>query len=70
MTTARANDTAIGIDSFGDDDAPLFLLAGGPTMLSWPDSLCERLAGGGRRVVRFDLRDSGESRLYKKDAPG
>src|SRR3954463_13341530 len=61
MTVAHANDTAIGIESFGDDDAPLVLLAGGTTMLSWPDALCERLAAGGRRVVRYDLRDSGES---------
>jgi pimeloyl-ACP methyl ester carboxylesterase len=43
----------LGIESFGDDDAPLVLLAGGTTMLSWPDAPCERpaytlrgLAGG------------------------
>jgi pimeloyl-ACP methyl ester carboxylesterase len=69
MTTANANDTAIGIESFGDDDAPLILLAGGTTMLSWPDSLCERLAAGGRRVVRYDLRDSGESTTADPNAP-
>jgi hypothetical protein len=34
-----------------DDDAPLALLAGGTTMLSWPDAISERLAAGGRRVV-------------------
>jgi pimeloyl-ACP methyl ester carboxylesterase len=61
MTTINANGVALGIESFGDDDAPLVLLAGGPTMLSWPDALCERLAAAGRRVVRCDLRDSGES---------
>ncbi|WP_399881657.1 alpha/beta fold hydrolase [Streptomyces sp. BBFR51] len=61
MTTVNANGVALGIESFGDDDAPLVLLAGGTTMLSWPDALCERLAAGGRRVVRYDLRDSGES---------
>jgi pimeloyl-ACP methyl ester carboxylesterase len=38
-------------------------------MLSWPDSLCERLAAGGRRVVRYDLRDSGESTTADPDAP-
>jgi pimeloyl-ACP methyl ester carboxylesterase len=37
------------------------LLAGGVTMLSWPDALCETLARGGRHVVRYDLRDSGAS---------
>jgi pimeloyl-ACP methyl ester carboxylesterase len=69
MTTANANDTTIGIESFGDDNAPLVLLAGGTTMLSWPDSLCERLAADRRRVVRYDLRDSGESTTADPNAP-
>ena len=38
-------------------------------MLSWPDALCERLAAGGRRVVRYDLRDSGESTTTNPEAP-
>jgi pimeloyl-ACP methyl ester carboxylesterase len=69
MTTVNANGVALGIDSFGDDDTPLVLLAGGTTMLSWPDALCERLAAGGRRVVRYDLRDSGESTTAEPEAP-
>ena len=69
MPTIDANGVALGIESFGDDDAPLVLLAGGTTMLSWPDALCERLAAGGRRVVRYDLRDSGESTTADPDAP-
>ena len=69
MTTFNANEVALGIESFGDDDAPLVLLAGGTTMLSWPDALCERLAAGGRRVVRYDLRDSGESTTVDPEAP-
>ena len=69
MTTVNANEIALGIESFGDDDAPLVLLAGGTTMLSWPDALCERLAAGGRRVVRYDLRDSGESMTKDPEAP-
>src|SRR5215470_13482840 len=48
---------------------PLVLLAGGATMLSWPDSLCERLAEGGRRVVRYDLRDCGASTSLDPEAP-
>jgi pimeloyl-ACP methyl ester carboxylesterase len=67
--TVNANEIALGIESFGDDDAPLVLLAGGTTMLSWPDALCERLAAGGRRVVRYDLRDSGESTTRDPEAP-
>ncbi|MFI6584206.1 alpha/beta fold hydrolase [Embleya sp. NPDC050493] len=69
VTTVNANDIALGIESFGDEDAPLVLLAGGTTMLSWPDALCERLAAGGRRVVRYDLRDSGESTTTDPQAP-
>ncbi len=38
-------------------------------MLSWPDALCERLAGGRRRVVRYDLRDRGESTTADPEAP-
>ena len=69
MTTVTANEVALGIESFGDDDAPLVLLPGGTTMLSWPDAICEHLAAGGRRVVRYDLRDSGESTTADPEAP-
>ncbi|MFD7731089.1 alpha/beta fold hydrolase [Kitasatospora phosalacinea] len=69
MTRIDVNGTTLGIESFGDDRAPLVLLAGGTTMLSWPDGLCERLAAGGRRVVRYDLRDSGESETADPQAP-
>ncbi|WP_019926783.1 alpha/beta fold hydrolase [Nocardia sp. BMG111209] len=60
-TSVRANGVDLGIESFGREHDPLILLAGGTTMLSWPDALCERLASGGRRVVRYDLRDCGAS---------
>ncbi|WP_330334555.1 alpha/beta fold hydrolase [Streptomyces sp. NBC_00536] len=69
MTAINVNEITLGIESFGDDDAPLILLTGGTTMLSWPDALCERLAVGGRRVVRYDLRDSGESTTADPQAP-
>jgi len=69
MTILEANGVELGIESFGDHDAPLVLLAGGTTMLSWPDSLCGRLAAGGRRVVRYDLRDSGASTTADPTAP-
>ena len=70
MTTISANGVDLGVEFFGDDDAPLVLLVGGTTMLSWPDELCTRLAAGGRRVVRYDLRDCGESTTKDPDAPG
>ncbi|WP_428838002.1 alpha/beta fold hydrolase [Streptomyces tunisiensis] len=69
MTTVKANRVTLGVESFGADDAPLVLLVGGTTMLSWPDALCERLAAGGRRVVRYDLRDSGASTTRDPEAP-
>jgi pimeloyl-ACP methyl ester carboxylesterase len=69
MTTVEVNGVALGVEHFGDDTAPLVLLAGGTTMLSWPDALCEALARGGRHVVRYDLRDSGASTTADPGAP-
>ena len=70
MTCIRANGVELGAETFGRDGDPLVLLAGGPTMLSWPDSVCARLAAGGRRVVRYDLRDCGASTTVDPEAPG
>jgi pimeloyl-ACP methyl ester carboxylesterase len=69
MTTVEANDVTLGVEHFGDAEAPLVLLVGGTTMLSWPDTLCSALARGGRHVVRYDLRDSGASTTVDPEAP-
>src|SRR5262245_49449851 len=69
MTTVEAGGVTLGVEHFGEAAAPLILLAGGTTMLSWPDALCEALARGGRHVVRYDLRDSGASSLVDPEAP-
>jgi pimeloyl-ACP methyl ester carboxylesterase len=69
MTTIEANGVTLGVAHFGDAAAPLVLCAGGTTMLSWPDALCESLARGGRHVVRYDLRDSGASSTVDPGAP-
>ena len=69
MTTVSANGVTLGVEHFGEESAPLVLCAGGTTMLSWPDELCEALARGGRHVVRYDLRDSGESSTVDPEAP-
>jgi len=66
----EANGVTLGVEHVGDTAAPLVLLVGGTTMLSWPDALCEALAGGGRHVVRYDLRDSGASTTVDPAAPG
>ena len=67
--TVEANRVVLGVEHFGDAAAPLVLLAGGTTMLAWPDALCESLARGGRHVVRYDLRDSGASITVDPEAP-
>ena len=69
MATIRVNGVDLGVESFGRDGDPLVLLVGGTTMLSWPDSLCQRLAEAGRRVVRCDLRDSGASSTTDPENP-
>ena len=69
MTTVEANGVTLGVEHLGDAAAPLVLLVGAPTMLSWPDALCEALARGGRHVVRYDLRDSGASITVDPKAP-
>jgi pimeloyl-ACP methyl ester carboxylesterase len=43
-------------------DPPLLLVAGyASQLISWPRAFCERLAAGGRFVIRFDNRDCGLS---------
>jgi pimeloyl-ACP methyl ester carboxylesterase len=69
MTTVEANGVTLGVEHFGDATAPLVLLAGATTMLSWPDALCAALVRGGRHVVRYDLRDSGASTTVDPTAP-
>jgi pimeloyl-ACP methyl ester carboxylesterase len=69
MTAVEVNGVMLGVEHFGDAAAPLVLLAGGTTMLSWPDSLCAALARAGRHVVRYDLRDSGTSTTVDPEAP-
>lgn len=53
----------------GGADDPTVLLVGS-SMLSWPDELCEMLVAGGRRVIRYDVRDTGRSESYPLGAPG
>ena len=67
-STVEANGVTLGVEHFGEAAAPLLLLAGGTTMLSWPDALCEALARGGRHVVRYDLRDAGASTTVDPEA--
>jgi pimeloyl-ACP methyl ester carboxylesterase len=63
----KVNGVELCVDTFGDPADPPVLLVG-VTMLSWPDELCAALAG--RYVVRYDLRDAGQSTFVDPEAPG
>lgn len=67
MTKAAAPE--IVSQTFGDPGDPAMLLIMGAmaSMLWWPEALCEKLAGEGRFVIRYDNRDTGLSTKY---APG
>jgi pimeloyl-ACP methyl ester carboxylesterase len=62
----RANGIEVWTEDFGrPGDPPLLLVmgAGGQGVL-WPDELCEALAAGGRHVIRYDNRDTGQSTCF------
>jgi pimeloyl-ACP methyl ester carboxylesterase len=54
-------------ETFGEEgDPPVLLIMGAmASMLWWPDGFCERLAGAGRFVIRYDNRDTGRSIGYE-----
>jgi pimeloyl-ACP methyl ester carboxylesterase len=53
-------------ETFGrrEDPAVLLIMGAMASMLWWPDEFCERLAGAGRFVIRYDNRDTGRSIGY------
>ena len=60
------------VDTAGDAADPAILLIGGmgASMDWWEDEFCQRLAAGGRFVIRYDHRDTGRSVSYPAGAPG
>lgn len=58
--------------AFGSPGDPKVLLIMGlmASMLWWPEAFCERLAGAGRFVIRYDNRDTGRSTSYEPGQPG
>jgi pimeloyl-ACP methyl ester carboxylesterase len=68
----RANGVALCVQTFGGPASPaILLIAGGASSMDWwDDELCERLAAGGRLVIRYDLRDTGQSVSYPPGVPG
>ncbi|GAA3929635.1 alpha/beta fold hydrolase [Actinomadura viridis] len=66
MTTGRmvnTGDVELWTEEFGDPSHPPVLLVMGSMSqgVVWPDALVGRLAAGGRRVIRYDHRDTGRS---------
>jgi len=59
------------VETFGERSDPAILLIMGMagSMDWWETELCERLAAGGRHVIRYDLRDTGQSVTYPPGAP-
>jgi pimeloyl-ACP methyl ester carboxylesterase len=67
----HANGVELCIDTVGDTGDPAILLMGGASspMDWWEDDFCARLAAGGRFVIRYDSRDTGESVHYPAGEP-
>ncbi len=63
------NGVAICVEVQGSTHNPTVLLIGA-SMLSWPDALCAQFVASGRRVVRYDVRDTGRSQSYPPGQPG
>jgi pimeloyl-ACP methyl ester carboxylesterase len=63
------NGVSICVEVQGDAGDPTVLLIGAP-ILNWPGELCERLVAGGRRVIQYDVRDTGRSESYPPGKPG
>jgi pimeloyl-ACP methyl ester carboxylesterase len=67
----EVNGVVLCVETFGEDRDPavLLVMGAGASMLSWEDEFCERLASGGRFVIRYDHRDTGRSVTYEPGAP-
>ncbi|MCP3805333.1 alpha/beta fold hydrolase [Allokutzneria sp. A3M-2-11 16] len=63
MPIIEVNDVELWVEEFGDPTHPPVLLVMGSMSqgLLWPDELVGRIAAGGRRVIRYDHRDTGRS---------
>lgn len=70
--TVTSGDVTLTFERFGDPLAPtVLLIAGGAqSKVWWEVEFCERLAAGGRQVVRYDHRDTGRSTQWPAGRPG
>ncbi len=67
-TLLEGNGVQLHAESFGNPGDPPLLLIGN-SMLEWDRELCVLLAAGDRLVIRYDLRDTGQSTTVDPDAP-
>jgi pimeloyl-ACP methyl ester carboxylesterase len=72
MDIVEINGVDLCVDTAGDAAGPAILLIGGlgASMDWWEDEFCQRLAAGGRFVIRYDHRDTGQSVSYPAGKPG
>jgi pimeloyl-ACP methyl ester carboxylesterase len=77
MDIVEVNGVSLCVDAVGDPaDPAILLIAGlGSSMDWWEAEFCERLAAGGqgqggRFVIRYDHRDTGQSVSYPAGKPG
>ncbi|SDM60462.1 alpha/beta fold hydrolase [Allokutzneria albata] len=70
MPIIEVNNVELWVEEFGDPTHPPVLLVMGSMSqgLLWPDELVGRIAAGGRRVIRYDHRDTGRSSALDFDA--
>ena len=68
----QAVDAQLCTETFGDAGHPpiLLIMGMGASSVWWDDEFCQRLAAGGRHVIRYDHRDTGLSTSYEPGRPG
>jgi pimeloyl-ACP methyl ester carboxylesterase/SAM-dependent methyltransferase len=68
----HVNGVDIEADTFGDPDRAAVLLLSGASSSkdAWPPEFCQRLAEAAGFVIRYDMRDTGESTTYPVGQPG
>ena len=67
----RINGIDLCVETLGDpaDPSILLIMGSGASMDFWEDEFCERLRAGGRFVIRYDHRDTGQSVSYEPGRP-
>jgi pimeloyl-ACP methyl ester carboxylesterase len=70
-TLIPANGVELCVQTFGaPESAAILLIAGAASSMDWwQDEFCERLASGPRFVIRYDMRDTGQSVTDEPGAP-